>query len=877
MKINYFRITTVFFVVSIFAGLLFGNASPGFAQSSQAWSDPINISRSGIAKNPHLIIDAQGVLHAIWEDQLEEFKYSKSIDGMTWSNPITARYPFVKGQPVQFVVDHEGVVNVFWVDKEHALMLSRVIPAELDKPYSWDSSYRLARFVLDFHVEITVHGAMHAGIITTRSPSGVYYRSSLGGGRSWSEAKLLYESSYFRSITLANAHVQVTASDDPADKKVYVVWDNQSQKRVFMASSVDGGVTWSESNQIKGPEDAGGFGAPYNAEAGIIGDELLLIWQVGEPGASQCAVYAQRSPDGGESWKEPEAILDHRSACPQSLNVIAQNEEYSIVLFTNLGSPSLAAWDGEKWSDIQPQNEMLYFSNPLTFETILFGCQTYTMFGDQLYQIACDLGKGGDIWLTSRSLSSWESWFPPSSIWSLPAVLENTTNRISSLAYTTDNNSIHAVWVDSPLSETIGEDAVFYARWNGDKWSSPQIAITGLNGKPTQLAFTANGTDRLMLVWVNEKNSELLFSWANSQRATSRSEWADPINLPIPSKLSNAPEILVDGAGRILVVYAVPFNEDRGVYLVQSSDNGITWSSPQKVFDAALADWQIVNHPKISLGGDGRLHLLYTRYSALNNQSTGLYYSQSSDGGLTWIAPEEVSDGNILWSEVVSYGKGTVHRLWQESDNSVVANLDQISNNSGDTWAGPVNVTPISDIVAPVSVIFNGTKELHFIQLREEDSPSFIKEYYLSVQDSRWDGAEWTSQPFQELVIKGEKAQYAIVGGITLNGHMGVAIHAEYNDLSGELINEVIQIGRSFSSQQDTLTQVPGVIIIPSVQPVITEAANTQPPLFEQTALPDELKDASPPTLRNLIGAGFFVVIVISLAVILLRRTARSK
>jgi hypothetical protein len=47
------------------------------------------------------------------------------------------------------------------------------------------------------------------------------------------------------------------------------------------------------------------------------------------------------------------------------------------------------------------------------------------------------------------------------------------------------------------------------------------------------------------------------------------------------------PGILADPRGDALhVIYAVPYNEGRGIYYVRSNDGGATWLAPAVVFDA---------------------------------------------------------------------------------------------------------------------------------------------------------------------------------------------------------------------------------------------------------------------------------------------------
>ena len=40
----------------------------GLAQANPGWSDPINLSKSGFADTPSMVIDSEGIYHVIWQD-----------------------------------------------------------------------------------------------------------------------------------------------------------------------------------------------------------------------------------------------------------------------------------------------------------------------------------------------------------------------------------------------------------------------------------------------------------------------------------------------------------------------------------------------------------------------------------------------------------------------------------------------------------------------------------------------------------------------------------------------------------------------------------------------------------------------------------------
>jgi len=863
----------------VMAVMLFGFVPEGHAQSTQGWSEPVNLSFSGAASSPQMVIDVRGVYHVVWIDKIDGYLYSESRDGLTWTTPRKAKFPFgVKDAPPVFIADKTGVIHIFWTGgTEGALFYGQSTGDNFANPSNWVIRSRLARSVIGYDVLIDSQGIMHIAFIRRSSsdinPSGVYYRQSAAGGSFWTEAVLLYESEYFRNVISDDIYLRLAVSNQIDNKKIYVVWDNRPQKRVFMAKSLDAGVTWSEADQVKSPEDTGGYDAPFNITVGAVQDRLLLMWQVGEPGSPKCTVYSQWSTDAGQTWGDPLAVLGGRSACPDGIRVLMQEGEYFTVLLSSQGEPMLISWNGDRWSEPQTQIQLPSFSDPFTYESVLLGCRQDLVYDGRLFVLGCDEGKGGDVWLTSRPLDSVESWFSPPSVWGSPVILGSESQKISFLTFASDRTgNLHAVWAQASSSQknSLWAD-IQYAQWDGRSWSNPKSAMSFSGGSPIQLSTTIDTQERLLVTWVDGTTGDLLFSWANLDRANLPSEWEEPKGIPSISKSNSSPDILVDGSDRIVVAYAVPVNEDRGVYVIQSTDNGATWAASVKVFDAAFARWEMIDQPKLTLGRDGRLHLLFTRRSLREGQPGGLYYSQSQDGGTTWSEPQIVSEEMILWSEIVSYGDNTVHRVWQEDDGLVIANLSQVSNDGGLTWGKAVSITGVTDHLAPVTLAANPSGELHFIELSKMSDEGFIKEDKFSLQDWKWDGSSWISGSTGELLIKGEGIQYSIAAGITAKGFLGVSVSAEYSDLNNEVANDLLSFRRFLGEPDPNL--VPALAIIPTPMAV---SVSTPVPIIQPTMAPDTsiLYDdniSRPISLKNLVGASFIGFVLILTTILLIR------
>lgn len=875
-------------VLSLLAGLFFSQVSPTHAQSSQVWSDPVNISNSGSALDPVIVVSSDGVLHAIWSmEGSGGFRYANSKDGVVWSPAQAVSFPFVdKSQlknldpedtrefPFRLIPAPNGVIHIFWINLRGDLMAARSTSENLSNPITWGGVEIISESVLNFDVDVTATSEVHLAYLRNDDLAGVYYRRSVNG-TTWSKIVSLYSSQYINtSMSYADAHVRVSASDDPTSPTVLVGWDMRPLKRIFMATSTDDGANFSATQQVKGPEDTGGFGSPLNIELGVAGKNLLFIWQIGEQGATQCTFYSQSSADAGETWTDPVVMLDARSLCPKQLNFLIQRDDFFMLMMEfKGGNPSLLVWNGAEWGDPKVQNELSSFTNPVTFDTILLGCKTEALSGTTLFIAGCDEGTGSDIWISSRSLEPLDQWTGTAPGWNYPSALTLKPQLITDVTQLAERDRVHAVWSESSFPDASTTNySIYYASMDGDKWSLPRETISGLLGKPAGISMGINKEGVITVVWVDQQNGSLIYSAVNSDRAGLRTEWTDPREIPTMTRLNSSPDVLVDSSGAVLVAYAAPFNEGRGIYLVEGVGRDLVWSLPIQVFDAVAAGWDRVDDPQISLTSDGTLHLLFSRVSSDGQQATGLYYSQSRDGGVTWSLPELIREGSITWSDMVTTDGVALHRLWQENQAGVVSNYHQVSKDGGATWENAIEVTGVLGYVSPVSLAANATGDLHFLRLVQGDSPGFLKSYELAVEDWQWNGKRWEIKASRAFTIKGDRANLFLSGGLTSTGQLSALVSADYLDLDGQQESQVVGMERQ--SDVGSLTAEPF-----SASVMILQAPTPQPTDSPVAPLNEEALSSEPFSLsqyKNVAGIVLVAVVAI-LGFFYFRRRAGGK
>jgi hypothetical protein len=861
------------------AGMLFGYVPQSYAQGEQDWTKPVNLSLSGLATNPLLVVDANNEMHAIWIDDVDGYKYSYSQDGETWTKPVTIKYPFdIKGPRPVIFADESGSIHVFWISgTNQKLFYVRATSVNIADPAKWQSgTAQLATDVVAYDVAEDSQGGLHVAYIHKISspvaPAGVYYRQLLASG-GWSKEKLLYASEYFRSATQAQSSVRVATSNLFPDQKVYVAWDSRPEKSVFVATSDDSGSNWDEAKKVKGAEDTGGIDTPFNLNIAAVNDKVLFMWQVGQPGGSLCEVFSQWSENSGKSWGESMPVLDGRTDCPVSSKFLIQKDGSIVTLMDGQVDSTLVAWNGKKWSNPQTQSQLPALSNPLTLDAIQLSCRYDLIDHNRLYVVGCDQGGSGDVWFLSRSLEPVKNWFSVPKVWSDPVTLSVKSETISSLSSVSDTKGVmHSTWAQSSISgDGTKKIAINYARWDGKEWTRPSLIMPSLQGVPVQMSFAIDPDDRLMLTWVDGDSGDLIFSWANADRANLASEWETPVILPSPSNLVVSSDILVDGSGRIVVVYSIAVNEDRGIYAVQSTDTGKTWSEPVRVFDAVSANWERIGNPKIGLTRDGVLHVIFTRNTVRAGQPVGLYYSRSVDGGATWEEAQILSEKDIQWSDIAYYGEKTVQVVWQEFDGLVYANLSQVSQDSGLTWGPMRSVTEVNTSSTPVALATSASGNLHFIQLLKNTNINAINQENLILQDWRWTDTRWEISSSSNFVIQGQGISYSMTADVASMGSLGVSMSAQYVDAENKIQNEILAFSRSLEEADTAEESTNALIPTPVNVPVETETPAILPTQPVNLSLLGNDKAVSSQMLWNI--AGVVIILSIVVAALLLIRS----
>jgi hypothetical protein len=820
--------------------VLLSAGPPTAAQETEdAWTEPINLSRSGAANNPQMVVDASGSVHVFWQDSAAgSYVYSRSV-GQGWSAPLVVELPFGTRRVLtdlagtlptplfapRLEVTPNNRLAAFWIDNSGALQSSNVAIDNVTVYDAWSPAQELAQEAVTMATAVDAGGRLHVVYLRTQEtaefPAGIYYRRTTADGADWTDAAQLYHSSYFRSMDPETANVDISATGTGSDARVHVVWDNASQDRVFYARSINGGQGWAEPlvvDQRQADDDlsaTGPSGILVNANA----QEAHLIWQAGH-GSISCAQYHQWSSDGGETWQLPQRMFEDVQNCPTG-NQFVPGSSAPLLLWVNLpiqpaapAQPNLVAWDGSTWSIPQSQSILTGFVSPDNFRSVTYACHQISQLPDgQLLVVGCGQGQDQDIWLTSKPAGQFSEWFPPPSVWEPLVTISTSNTPISTPQLVADSDGrFHALWIQTE-DGSGGRPIIYYAFKDAESWSRPIPVLRSPSGDVIFLSATINQDDRLMVAWVGS-SGELFFSQADASRAPIPAEWAIAAGVPTNDLLASGVDIYFAQSEYLYIAYSVPINEGRGIYIARSQDDGFSWQEPTPAFDGQAAGWDVVGVPSLVVAAGDRLHLLWGKEDLLaDTQGSGpdLFYSHSLEAQSTFSEPELVGTGISNWHSLITTGGQSLYRLWLEPLTSGAASQSarlqlQESSDGGQSWRSP---TGLAGVNAAAAVGQDLSGQLHLAQLLDGEL-----QYWL------WADGRWAAGDGLEASVLEE----ASAGAVAVTGDGALAYVASGANASSEVSGSqsaIVATGRQVTLSESR----------PAVLPTSTPTATaTVPP-----------------------------------------------
>ncbi len=892
-------------VLGLLLGVL-GLQTPAAAQSTgELWTAPVNLSKSGAATQPVIAAAPDGRLHVLWWDTVAGEHYARMTDstGLRWTSPVTV--PFMWGQrkaekdtvtgkeivtfdppyELQLLADASGTLHAFWRNADNALTGVQTQGTDWGTPEVLAESMAGAQAVADGQ------GAVHLAYVhldeQSDAPAGIYYRRTSATG--WSKPTLVYASLYFRIAKPGQVHLSVAVN---GAGQIVILWDDLDVGQSVYVRSTDGGFSWTSPAPVS--NDPTLPAALSNVAATPNGD-FLIFWK--EVSVAGCGVRWLRSADGGQTWSAPARIYSDFSYCPSHMRfpLVSGVPSWRLGLLSVEGANvsgalvTLVGWDGQRWSP--PAEVGTDFRDKAANRDVHLRGDSLdiAMTGEAVGLVGTDLD--GDVW-AMRNAAPPDQLVPwTASAWDVPKILSNTqglaqVKAVPALLAAPDGK-VYAAWSEAPALTSPGT-ALYLAVQTAGRWSRPIQVVpsqgdtaSSASASPAsaiaeQPALALDGHDRLHALWRGGARADILYSWTFATDATVPATWAEPRAVPMPGQPASWPDMVVGPHDDTLrVVYAVPYNEGRGVHYLQSTDGGATWSTPTTIFDAVAAQADSVDKPRLAFDADyNTLHAVWLK-TGLIGETPGqaVMYARSTDAGLTWSTPVTLTLGTTDWPRVAVAAPGQIFVVWNYAEAGTSADLfkvgGQFSTDGGLHWA-ETQPLPGVQVTGATGLTSDGGGGLHLVGAGQSATGEATLLY------ARWEGQAWSPLEVFSLGREATAGNAAAVGAVPTSSQLAVMLRMFLVPANGPGMFQIMTTGRSYPASQPakpypTFTPLPLPTATATPAPLPTMTALPQ---LNNTGLPKNLNSSPIPiSLSLMVGIGLVVLLIGGATVIkLLRR-----
>ena len=762
--------------------------------TSTPWSNAVNISKSGAGSQPIIAAASDGTLHVIWWDTTEGEQYARTtaISNTAWTQPVTI--PAIVGsrkvdavtgktnltapRAARLIATTNGSLHALWIDDKEQLL------DIVSDGTSWGKDGApLAASASAFDAAADITGALHLAYVvsanTPDTPAGIYYRVNSGAG--WSAPSLVSSSQYFRSAQPNDIHLTV-AGGGAGD--AIVAWDDPQTGQSRYAWTADEGSTWKESQIVT--DTVVGHASQVRAALAPNGT-WLLIWR--ESGTGGCGFLQQQSSNGGQEWSKPVKILSDLTRCTESWTFAYGNDgrlwligrPTSSAEAATTNAVTIAAWDGAAWSP--PMDARVTVYDPQTARATTMNCTGATVTGPAAGIVGCDTNN--DIWAARSTLDLKHFITALKPVWAPLDFISSGSEVYDLPALAVDKQgSLYALWSQATGANNY-DTALFGAIQTNERWSRSTLLIhpsANTNGShiARQPAMAMDTQSKIHVVWSSGPENPVAYSWVFARDYSGATGWAEPIALPATVTASSFPKITIDSSGNHLyVIYAKPFNEQRGIYLARSIDGGSTWLTPTVVFDAAAAKWDSVDKPQIALDETANvLHAVWLRSTLPGSLNAGaIYYARSSDQGQTWSAPEKIAEGAVDWPQISLASPNEAHIAWVQTSPQAVANShapnmvwNAYSTDGGERWSSAASVPGLGEVSGPIGLSSDGAGHLYLAAVGESAGGESV------LLISQWMGQSWGTEQTTALGQPAASDNAAVVSIAPVLGRLSVLL-----------------------------------------------------------------------------------------------------
>jgi len=226
-------------------------------------------------------------------------------------------------------------------------------------------------------------------------------------------------------------------------------------------------------------------------------------------------------------------------------------------------------------------------------------------------------------------------------------------------------------------------------------WTPPK-RLTWNTGDSAYPAVAVNSAKNIHIVWVDDVSGNMEIYYRKS--LDSGATWSAIKRLTWNAGYSSVPRIAIDSSDNIHIVWMDDSPGNPEIYYKCSTDNGTSWSSPQRV------TWNLTpsGYPDIACDTTNRAHIVWDEYfpTTLSRQDNkdlfipsgnrDIFYKNVSGGGTSWSTVKRLSWNSAESRNVKigAYGNNMLHVVWRDSNYGNDEIFYKRSSDGGTTFSG---------------------------------------------------------------------------------------------------------------------------------------------------------------------------------------------
>ncbi|HEX8183950.1 MAG TPA: sialidase family protein [Blastocatellia bacterium] len=227
------------------------------------------------------------------------------------------------------------------------------------------------------------------------------------------------------------------------------------------------------------------------------------------------------------------------------------------------------------------------------------------------------------------------------------------------------NEAVNITWGDT----LGGRRRVMFARSTdqGETFTEP-LNISRSSGEAFEPEIAVDPGNAINVAWEDSATgvNSIMFSRSTDEGKT----FSTPLRVSKGTDPATEAHIASDGAGRLSVVWVQGTEEEKQAYYSRSTDGGLTFSDPVNLSNTAGAS---ISKPLIATFRD----IVYVAYQNEARRDMQVYLTKSEDAGVSFSSPVQVSNadnskGRAHSAAMVVDSRGVLHIVW--IDASIVGN-----------------------------------------------------------------------------------------------------------------------------------------------------------------------------------------------------------